>query len=267
MSTTTNNQDGNSVAAVIDNSDFLMKFPELAQKFAAMNQVVLTGEENELLKKTMAAQVVFIMDSLMAGFSSAAQTMVYGGVLAAMGGVQALGNVAGIYSTGKNIADMSALQDKTDTELAEFNAQNGATNHATIEGDDGNPVEEDDIPLRDIGTTTRIQKLGDGLDEQKPVPSKTKEEILNKQKTEIAKLEQEQQARKLTSDILNNLSSTGQLVAQNAQANTQMYQVTQQAYNNNYTTLQTAAGSVDNTLRHIMQFDPYSQNIGSTGKA
>jgi flagellar biosynthesis GTPase FlhF len=257
MTTTpTSNQGGSNVVNWIDSID-LSKYPELAQRVAVMNQIGLSLTESDILAQTMEAQGKFMAGSVLAGFGSAGSTLGYGIAEAAIGAGQAGASGTQVYSSIGNIKDLKALGAGTNTALSDLKSLK-TSNTLTITED--NELQD---ATKDTTTTTATNERAIAKEEKPDLPTSRKE-ILNRHKNEQAILEQNQEGTKSKAQIINAMSQSGQIFAQNAQGNSQVYQMQQQVMNSNFSTTQAAGQTSSDTLRKTLEFDPYAQNVASS---
>jgi hypothetical protein len=273
MSTTTsvNNQGGSTIVKWINSID-LSKYPELAQKIAAMNQIGLTLSENELLQETMAAQGKFIRESVSSGFESAFATTMYGVAEAAIGVGQAAAGGWQVKSAIQNASQISKLQNDTNAELLNLKSEANGEANSLIPGhvDEGTELQDfSNATSRQPGTTTIATEMttapnGNGTYKEDGIKLKTEKQILSEHEAELERLKALNTKETSIGQILQSLSQTGQLWAQSAQSNAQIAQMKQQVMNNNYSSAQASAQTASQTLQQALQFDPYAQNVAST---
>lgn len=245
------------------NSIDLSKYPQLAQRVAAMNQIGLALTENYVLAETMQAQGKFIEGSVDSGFKSAMSTFIYGGAEAGMGLGQAAAGGIQVFTSLRNAGEISELQGATQEELANLDKE-ATTDHITPE-DPENDVNSIPLEEQKQGNSLRADEFpANGVNENKPAPAKTKEQILSRHKTDLAALKKKHEKDAAFAQIVQYGSQVGQLLAQGAQANAQVAQMQQQVMNNNYSTAQSAGQTANQTLQQILQFDPYAQNVASS---
>jgi len=266
MSTSpTNNQGGCPIVNWIDSID-LSKYPELAQKVAAMNQIGLTLSENYVLQETMQAAGKFIVGSVDAGFDSAQATFVYGATEAGMGAAQAGGGFVQVKGSLQNIADIKGLQNETDRAMSTLDNESKAEENSLKTVDTANTEAGLNAPIGDGINAEEEISVGDKKEDFKEngVKLKSKKEIISRHETELERLRGINTAENSKGQILQNLSQTGQFIGQNAQANSQIAQMKQQVMNSNYSATQASAQSANQTLQQALQFDPYAQNVASS---
>jgi hypothetical protein len=256
---------GNNAVNYIDSID-LSKYPELAQKVAAMNQVGLNYIESLVLETTQQAQGAFLSASIGGGFDSSNETTLFGGVEAGMGIVQAGAAGYQIKKTADNISDISKLQENTNAARAELASQ------AKSEGNSITQVKDVDTSLQSsTGDQISVQEEDPGAAGESPssfkksgIKLKSEKEIDRDHETEMEKIRSANAGAQNTAQLIQSGSQLLQFPAQAAQANSQVAQTKQSAMNNNFSAAQSAAQSANQTLQQGLQLDPFAQNVASS---
>lgn len=256
----TNNSGGSNVVNWIDSID-LSKYPQLAQRVAAMNQVGLTLVENYVLAETMEAQGSFMVGGVDAGFSSANSTFLYGTAEGLMGIGQAASAGMTVGSSIQNLKEISGLQKETGAALQELKSTKNATDNIIPE----NAEDTELSTLHGNGSSINANEEDNKVNnEKKPDPARTEKQILSEHETKLEALKSKNTAATSKAQIVQSLSQTGQLLAQGAQSNSQIAQMEQQVMNNNFSAAQAAGQTANQTLNQVLQFDPYAQNVASS---
>ena len=246
-----------SAAAAYMNSIDLLKYPELAQQIASVNQVKLNDVETMVLMASQAAQAKFLSSTVESGFSSASNTIASGAFLAGAGLAAVGASGFQIKASGSNMADISAAQTEKQDAMAALNSQKNA---------EENSIEllrpkNDGVELQDMAT---LKPKTSGSFKANGIKLKSEKDILSDLETKV------EMARIKSNDIQNTgtlIQTLGQLLqfpSQVAQANSQVAQMQQQVMNNNYSAAQGSAQPANQTLQQILQFDPYAQNVASS---
>src|SRR5690349_5592710 len=168
----TNSQNGGSNIVNWVNSIDLSKYPELAQKVAAMNQVGLNYVESLILDAMQQAQSTFLNGSVEGGFGSAASTRGYGIAEALMGVAQAGAAGYQVKAAGDNFNDIRGLETDRQTELDNL-AETKNAEGANLEMQDPNSVTDDEESMGE-GENLQARKI-DG-DPKSPTTGETYEE-------------------------------------------------------------------------------------------
>ena len=273
MSTTTSNTNtpngGSNIVNWVNSID-LSKYPELAQKVAAMNQVGLNYVESLILNAMQEAQSTFLNGSIDGGFGSAQSTIVYGGFEAGMGIAQAGAAGYQVKAAGENFSEIKGLETDRETERAGLIEAKKAEG-ASLEMQDPHSITDEDDSmdegenLRAVREDEQIKPAKTGETYKKNgIDLSSQEEIRSKYDLKLEKAKAANNKQSAIGQIIQATAQFAQFPAQMAQANSQVGQTKQQAMNNNFSTAASATQAANQTLQSILQFDPYAQNVASS---
>jgi len=236
--------------------DDLLKYPELAQRIASVNQVALGYLQNALVQATMEEQKASIQGATSSGFGSAIATTAIGAVEGVGGGINGAGGVYGIKAAVETTGEINKVTETATQALEEFRSTNTKQNIQLL-GDD----ETAGVTPPGASGTVHAANETTAAAAPKPDSVKTISEIVSEKDAKIEELKSKTNETSSKATLFQNAAQAGQFFSQAAQASSKTWDVNQQMLNSSSGTAQSTTQSANQIVQMIAGIDFQRQNV------